>query len=148
LLVSKSGDETLRLWSCETWETVAVIPEPIIDNWSRGLVFHPKLPLLASVSSKPDAPKDERSDLIHLYELDFDVLLARVPGVRPAVKAVHHTTAKIVLVGDSGVGKTGLGWKLAHGEFKEHASTHGQQFWVVNELGTRRRDGTECEAIL
>ena len=64
------------------------------------------------------------------------------------MQAVHHTTAKIVLVGDSGVGKTGLGWRLAHGEFKEHASTHGQQFWVVNELGTRRQDGTECEAIL
>ncbi|HEX2268338.1 MAG TPA: TIR domain-containing protein, partial [Pyrinomonadaceae bacterium] len=37
---------------------------------------------------------------------------------------------------------------MAHGEYKEHSSTHGQQFWVVNELGTRRRDGTECEAIL
>jgi GTPase SAR1 family protein len=37
---------------------------------------------------------------------------------------------------------------LAHGEFKEHASTHGQEFWVVNELGARRQDGTECEAIL
>ena len=31
---------------------------------------------------------------------------------------------------DSGVGKTGLGWRLAHGEFKEHPSTHGQQFWM------------------
>ncbi|HEY0173033.1 MAG TPA: TIR domain-containing protein [Pyrinomonadaceae bacterium] len=61
---------------------------------------------------------------------------------------MHHTTAKVVLVGDSGVGKTGLGWRLAHGEFKEHSSTHGQQFWVLDELGTRRKDGTECEAIL
>lgn len=52
------------------------------------------------------------------------------------------------MLGDSGVGKTGLGWRLAHKEFKEHASTHGQQFWVVNALGTRRQDGTECEAIL
>ena len=49
------------------------------------------------------------------------------------------TTAKIVLVGDSGVGKTGLGWRLAHGEFKEHSSTHGQQFWVLSELGTAPR---------
>jgi GTPase SAR1 family protein len=65
-----------------------------------------------------------------------------------ATEAVHRTTAKVVLVGDSGVGKTGLGWRLAHGEFKEHSSTHGQQFWVVDELGTRRKDGTECEAIL
>jgi small GTP-binding protein len=62
--------------------------------------------------------------------------------------AVHHTTAKVVVVGDSGVGKTGLGWRLAHGQFKEHASTHGQQFWVLDELRCRRTDGTECEAIL
>ncbi len=51
-------------------------------------------------------------------------------------------------MGDSGVGKTGLGWRLAHGEFKEHSSTHGQQFWVLEELHTRRKDGTECEAVL
>ncbi len=106
------------------------------------------MPLLASVGSKPDAPEDERSRLTHFWELDFDVLLGKAPEARPAMKAVHHTTAKIVLVGDSGVGKTGLGWRLAHGDYKEHSSTHGQQFWVVNELGTRRRDGTECEAIL
>ena len=28
-------------------------------------------------------------------------------------------------------GKTGLGWRLAQGEFNEHYSTHGQQFWVI-----------------
>ncbi|MEK6263044.1 MAG: Rab family GTPase, partial [Planctomycetota bacterium] len=53
-----------------------------------------------------------------------------------------------MLVGDSGVGKTGLGWRLAHGEFKEHASTHGQQFWVVDQLAGKRKDGTRCEAVL
>ncbi|MEP7337459.1 MAG: TIR domain-containing protein [Acidobacteriota bacterium] len=150
LFASKSRDGTLRLWSCETWEAVAVIPEAAHndDSWSSGLAFHPTLPLLASVGSKPDTPKDEQSSLIHFWELDFDVLLSKSSRANPAVKAVHHTTAKIVLVGDSGVGKTGLGWRLAHGEFKDHASTHGQQFWVVNELGTRRKDGTECEAIL
>jgi GTPase SAR1 family protein len=37
---------------------------------------------------------------------------------------------------------------LAHGEYKEHSSTHGQQFWVIDALGKRRDDSTECEAIL
>ena len=53
-----------------------------------------------------------------------------------------------MLVGDSGVGKTGLGWRLAHGAVKEHASTHGQKFWVHEQLGTQRQDGTRCEAVL
>jgi GTPase SAR1 family protein len=113
-----------------------------------SLAFHPTLPLLATSGSKPDETKGELSRLLHFWELDFDILLGKAPEARPAMKAVHHTTAKIVLVGDSGVGKTGLGWRLAHGDYKEHSSTHGQQFWVVDELGTRRQDGTECEAIL
>lgn len=143
VLASISGDKTLRLWACETWETIAVIQEPIDDWWLPEVVSHPTLPLAAVFCDTPDAPGNKQTKQIYLYELDLDVLLSGF-----IAKAVHHTTAKIVLVGDSGVGKTGLGWRLAHGEFKEHASTHGQQFWVVNELGTRRQDGTECEAIL
>jgi small GTP-binding protein len=69
-------------------------------------------------------------------------------NVADAASPVRFTTAKIVLVGDSGVGKTSLGWRLAHGDFKEHSSSHNQQFWVLNQLGARRKDGTECEAIL
>ena len=149
LLASKSDDETVRLWSCDTWDTVAVIPEPTDPGeWIMGLSFSPTLPLLGTVGSELDAPEEELCKLIHLWELDLDVLPGKAPEVRPAMKAVHHTTAKIVLVGDSGVGKTGLGWKLAHDEYKEHSSTHGQQFWVLDQLGTRRDDGTECEAIL
>src|SRR5262249_50615863 len=55
---------------------------------------------------------------------------------------------KMVLVGDHSVGKSGLGHRLIHGEFKEQAATHGQRFWVYPALGTKRTDGTECEAIL
>ena len=51
-------------------------------------------------------------------------------------------------MGDSGVGKTALGWRLTQAEFKEHASTHGEQFWVLDTLKHRRSDGTECEAVL
>jgi GTPase SAR1 family protein len=149
LLASKSNDGILCLWSCETWEPVAVITEPTRIVWLMPVhAFHPTLPLLASVGSKPDVPGDEWSRLIHLWELDFDVLLGTAHKAKLAVQATHHTTAKIVLVGDSGVGKTGLGWRLAHGEYKEHSSTHGQQFWVLDQLSMLRADRTQCEAIL
>ena len=149
LLASNSSDETVRLWSCETWETVAVIPVLLRSGYSfPGLAFHPTLPLLATVGSKPDTLEDKRSRLIHFWELDLDVLLDKTSKSVSAAKAVHHTTAKVVLVGDHSVGKSGLGWRLAHGEFKEQHSTHGQQFWVVPQLGKLRDDGTECEAIL
>src|ERR1700680_751128 len=62
--------------------------------------------------------------------------------------SVQFTSAKIVLVGDSGVGKTGLALRLAHDEFKESVSTHGERFWVLNSLTSHRADGAECQAVL
>jgi small GTP-binding protein len=150
LLASKSNDETIRVWSCETCETVAVILEQKNEprGWIPALAFHPTLPVLAAAGSEPDTPAEERYRLIHLWELDLDVLLGKRAGAVAAARAVHHTTGKIVLVGDHSVGKSALGYYLIHGKFKEQASTHGQQFWVFSDLGQRRADGTECEAIL
>jgi len=147
LLASRSPNQ-IRLWSCVTWETVAVIPEPRDMGWIPALAFHPTLPLLAVAGSEPGTPERERSRLIHLWELDYDVLLGQRAGAEAAARTVHHTTGKIVLVGDHSVGKSALGHRLIHGRFQEQASTHGQQFWVFPDLGKRRADGTDCEAIL
>jgi GTPase SAR1 family protein len=56
---------------------------------------------------------------------DYDLLLGerRDPAKE---RAVHHTTAKIVLLGDHSVGKSALAHRLIQGAFKEQASTHGQ----------------------
>src|SRR6185312_10601247 len=149
LLASKSGDSTIRLWNCETWETVAVIREPTDTRlWIPALAFHPTLPLLATAGSELGASGDERCRLIHLWELDLDVLLGQRAGAAESARAVHHTTGKIVLVGDHSVGKSALGYRLIHGRFEKQESTHGQQFWVFPDLGKRRADGTDCEAIL
>ena len=108
-------------------------------NWPPSIAFHPHLPILATLG--------EKDTIIRIWELDEASCSAlRLRSARK--ESVHYTTAKLVLVGDSGVGKTGLGWRLAHGEFKEHASTHGQQFWAIPQLGLKRKDGTECEAVL
>lgn len=135
LLASVSWDNTVRLWRVDTGAPLASLDAGSGNSNWRGLAFHPRLPnILATL--------DEEDRVIHIWQLDLDLLLGRAP------EAVRHTTAKIVLVGDSGVGKTGLGWRLAHGAFREQASTHGQQFWVLDELGATRRDGTQCEAVL
>jgi small GTP-binding protein len=136
LLASKSSDGLVILWRTDTWEIVAKLHELSYGRleWQPGLAFHPHLPILETLG--------ERDTIIRLWDLDEALLLGQ------AQESVHYTTAKLVLVGDSGVGKTGLGWRLAHGEFKEHASTHGQQFWIIPQLGGQRKDGTECEAVL
>jgi small GTP-binding protein len=147
-LASKSSDDTVRIWRCDTWDLAAVIPEPSSKSWPPKIVFHPTRPLLASVGSEPYSTQLQSDRVIHLWGINVDILLGKAPGTKPLERAVHHTTAKIVLVGDHSVGKSGLGYRLVHGAFKEQASTHGQQFWVLPQLGKRRKDGTECEAIL
>ncbi len=142
LLASKGRDD-IRLWSCETWETVAVIPETALQM--PVLAFHPSLPLLATVDS--ELADERRTTSIHLWKLDLDALLDKRVDEAGA-QTVYHTTAKIVLLGDHSVGKSALGYRLIHGRFETQASTHGQQFWVYPALGRRRTDGTECEAIL
>jgi small GTP-binding protein len=136
VLASKAANDDVLLWHTSTWKIVARLPEGTVDfGWvGSSLAFHPRLPVLATLG--------EEDTIIRIWDLDEAVLLGQ------AQESVNYTTAKLVLVGDSGVGKTGLGWRLAHGEFKEHSSTHGQQFWPITELGLKRKDGTECEAVL
>ncbi|HEX7676781.1 MAG TPA: GTP-binding protein, partial [Thermoanaerobaculia bacterium] len=149
LLVSKRKDDTIRVWSSETWEPVAVIPELTHERWwIPALAIHPTLPLLATVGSGIGTPAKQRSRLIHLWALDYGVLLGKRAGVAAPERAVHHTTGKIVLVGDHSVGKSALAYRLIRGYFEKQESTHGQQFWVFTALGKRRADGTDCEAIL
>jgi small GTP-binding protein len=80
--------------------------------------------------------------------LDYAALLDSRAEQDWAVHTVHHTTGKIVLVGDHSAGKSALGYRLIHSRFEKQESTHGQQFWVFPALGKRRADGTDCEAIL
>jgi small GTP-binding protein len=134
ILATKSKDHTVRLWSTNTWKPLVIIQESHSTSITSGLAFHRSLPILATLG--------EDDTIIRIWNLDEALLLGQ------AQESIHYTTAKLVLVGDSGVGKTGLGWRLAHGEFKEHVSTHGQQFWSIPQLGLKRKDGTECEAVL
>ena len=133
LLASRGTGDGIRLWRSDTWQPIGHFQE---QNTGRlnSIAFHPTRPLLAI----------EAQQGVHIWALDPDLLLG---ATRPS-HTVLYTTAKIVLLGDSGVGKTGLGWRLAHGEFKEHSSTHGQQFWVLDSLRATQKDGTECEAVL
>ncbi|HYG82773.1 MAG TPA: hypothetical protein VD861_20425, partial [Pyrinomonadaceae bacterium] len=116
LLASKGRDACLRLWRCDTWEQVAVISEGGIAN-PGGLAFHPRERKLATLG---------RGDrVIRIWELDYDVLL----GTAAQSDTSHYRNAKVVLVGDSGVGKTGLGLVLIGEEWKPTESTHGRHVW-------------------
>jgi small GTP-binding protein len=138
LMASVGWDNTIRLWAPDDWRLLATIELSDSSGVSRtnwvGLRFHPFLPLLCSIGTEGGAS---------LYELEIDGLLGA-----PAAPVKRYATAKVVLVGESGVGKTGLAYRLATGQYKEHSSTHGQQFWVVDSISITRRDGLRCEVVL
>jgi small GTP-binding protein len=139
-LASRSYGREIRIWDCKTWVTLAVLDQKPSHRWPAGIAFHPQSLQLATLA--------ENDKAIQVWKIRSSLTRRAKTKLKTSRRAIQHTTAKIVLVGDSGVGKTGLGWRLAHGKFKEHSSTHGQQFWVVKQLGIRRDDGTECEAIV
>ena len=125
-LLATNGDDTVRLWVPDTGVCAATIPEPAPGGNLPGLSFHPYLPLLAAVGSDR---KGQPARLIHIWELELAVLLRQ-----PVGPTVTYTSAKVVLVGESNVGKSYLAHRIAKGSPPEDGmirSTHGMTFWPL-----------------
>jgi len=138
LLASKSLDNTVRLWNTCTWESVAVLNEPtLLPNWYTCLACHPASPTLATL--------DEYDEAVRVWELSLERLLATTT----AVPSAQYVNAKVILVGDTGVGKTGLALVLTGQPFRPTESTHGRHVWVLNRQETPSRpDQQEIREIL
>jgi hypothetical protein len=118
LLAAQTGD-LVELWRCRDWERVAVIP---LGEGRRigGLAFHPSRPLLAI--------KDNDSRRIHSCAIDYGLIEGA--GVRHDSR--RYVNAKVVLLGDTGVGKSGLGLVLSGQEYEPTDSSHGRRVWTFD----------------
>ncbi len=67
--------------------------------------------------------------VIHIWELDYAVLLRQV-----AEGSGQYVNAKVVLVGDTGVGKSGLSLVLNNLPFEATDSTPGRRVWTLGSL--------------
>lgn len=131
LLASKSTDGTVRIWGCDTWKLVAVLDEQAFLDGLSCAVFHPNTNTLASLG--------EVDTIIRLWDLDLPFLL----GGAPPADTVHYTNAKVVLVGDTGVGKSGLGLVLTGKPFVPTESSHGRHVWTMANEKIELDDGRE-----
>jgi len=125
LIVSTAADHTARLWDARDHRCVATVPQPQADYgyyWPAGAVFHPSQ-LRSAMLGRTDSE-------VAVYTIDRDGLS---PSLETAV--IRYASAKVVLLGDSGVGKSGLAQVLAGESFKETDSTHGRS---VRTLSSRQ----------
>jgi GTPase SAR1 family protein/outer membrane protein assembly factor BamB len=112
LLASMANDGHIRLWRTDTWQCLTAID--CDSSWGvGGISFHPTLPLLA-------CRNNDNSELVVL-RCDMEALL------RTPVPVRRYINAKVVLVGDTGVGKSGLGLVLSGQDYKATESTHGRK---------------------
>ena len=121
LLASKASDNTVRIWRTDSWRMVAEVADPDDYPWTK-LAFHPISHRIATLG--------EGCQSLRIWDLDVGRLLseARVAG------AIDYTSAKIILVGESNVGKSCLAMRLAEDRYPEdheHETTHGMQFWPM-----------------
>lgn len=118
-LASKSFDNTVRLWNCNTWEQVAILHETAPNHHHSPIAFNPKLPILATVG--------ESGKTINIWDLDIEEL----KNNSSAIKTILYSSAKIVLVGESNVGKSCLSLRLSEDRYEELKTTHGIRFWTI-----------------
>jgi small GTP-binding protein len=107
--VSASDDRTLRIWNLHVGVCVLVIGG--ISDVVLGLHISPDRRRIVFSDYK------RQVSVLDLPE-DLEELVARMDMTR-------YTNAKVLLVGDSGVGKTGLAYRLTENCFKESISTDG-----------------------
>ena len=126
LLASRSQDGTVRFWDCKKWVEVNKIGESAGSKtnfgWNAGLSFNPKDHSLATLGN---------SDVnISIWKLDINTLLRTVPQK----EWLKYTSAKVVLMGESNVGKSCLAMRLTENRYpsdKEQETTHGMRFWQM-----------------
>jgi small GTP-binding protein len=101
-----------------------------------GLAFHPIAPVLATLG--------EKDTVIRIWDLDCATILS-MPPITPVI---HYANAKVVLVGDSGVGKSGLGLVLAGQSFAPTESTHSRSVWTLSSVNLKAGRKETRETLL
>lgn len=111
---------TIRVWEWNTtsWRLISVTPN--IPELSY-IAFHSEQPIFA-------APDIDSTNIL-IWGRDN----AKYSGEQLLEEAIYYANAKVVLVGDSGVGKSGLGLVLSGKNFELTESTHGRHIWTLQE---------------
>jgi small GTP-binding protein len=117
LLFALGEDGTLIAWCTDDGSELLRIENIALSGPLANIASHASHLLIAM--------RGPSRQQINTWELDLDALQSASADSRN----VHYVNAKVVLLGDSGVGKSALGARIAEGSFRPTKSTHGAQFW-------------------
>jgi WD40 repeat protein/uncharacterized CHY-type Zn-finger protein len=113
-VISGSADKLIKIWNIETGKCIATFSGH--TNLVYGLALTPDGKQVVSGSA------DKTLRVWNLPELDIEIEKS-LP--------TRYTNAKVVLVGETGVGKTGLAIRLVKDCWKMTDSTHGMNVWQL-----------------
>ncbi len=130
--VSGGADKTVRLWAAETGECLAVLRGHA--GFVYGIAITPDARRIASVGS---------DKTLRVWDIPAPIL------ARAAISRKRgYVNAKVVLLGESRVGKTGIANRIWHDTWKVTDSTHGMEVRRVPLSGTSEHPEIEREMWL
>jgi GTPase SAR1 family protein len=123
-VVSGSGDNTVRVWDAESGKCLAILEGHTNTVWGVSITASGR----RVVSGSNDGT-------VRVWELPnyYQKVVAES-------EATRYTNAKVLLVGETGVGKSGLAYRLTEDRFVPTISTDGvwaTQLKLPHETGTR-----------
>lgn len=123
--IGVTSSSTTQIWRRRDWERVAEISLGV--DRIGGLDFNPVQSLVALKSGTSHYNSDIGLS-VRLFRIDYNFLdrVGADPGSR------RYMNAKIVLVGDTGVGKSGLGLVLSGQPYQPTDSTHARNVWTFD----------------
>jgi WD40 repeat protein len=141
-LVASTGytDHTVRLWDWKSGICLQVIEDKEAYVSPSAVAFSSP----TSVAFSADGRRlvvGTSTGPIYVYRL------TSVKAASPAEATRRYVNAKVVLVGESGVGKSGLAHRLIEDKFVQTYSTHGMQVWRL-DVPLVQQDKLEREVLL
>lgn len=131
LLFSKSSSGQTRIWTTDTWEPLGTIPFTGEDSYSRPSFG----PVAQNVFRLATAQDDDKR--CQIWQVDTKRILKEYGGSL----APRYANAKVTLVGDTGVGKSGLALVLTGHSFTPTDSTHARKVSMLDYQQLRTEEG-------
>ena len=158
-------DTIIRIWDLDLTTLLGIpsTPRPVVSANTPLVRQRPKpiapLPAPPSTSSPGGKPPQQKTESrperpVRPFSPPIQPGAPALAKVQPQApvksttpSSVRYTNARVLLVGDSGVGKSGLGLVLTGQPFAPTESTHGRYVWTFEsqeiELGGERKETRE-----